>query len=257
MRLLLLPLLALTLDAQTASFEVASIRPSHAPVAASAVCRALKPGMENVQIAGVRLSSLIIEAYEADAYRFDLADWTHDGFDIAVRMPPNTSVETCRQMLKSLLAERFHMVTAVETHDMPIYFLKVAKGGLKLKSVEGPPADLRASVTLKSESGRSHYVFRAAPMSRLFTSVGAGVAYGSRIGLWETDRVEDETGLKGYYDGELEYEFPSKANDDTQLAHAPSFQDALVEQLGLTLELRKVPRKVLVIRSSDHKPSEN
>ncbi|MEP7352618.1 MAG: TIGR03435 family protein [Acidobacteriota bacterium] len=250
-------LLALPLAAQTPAFEVASIRPSTAQRSSGAVCRATKPETENVQVVSDTFNLLIIEAYEKEIDRFDLPDWGKNGFDVSVKMPRNTSVDTCRLMLRNLLAERFHLVVAIETRQLPSYFLKVAKSGLKLRPVDSPPPDLLASSTSKTEEGRRHTIFRAAPMSRVFIAVETGVVLGSRRGLFESEFITDETGLTGFYDGELEYEFPSTESPSTQLGHAPSLQDALVEQLGLTLEMRKAPRKILSIRSSDHMPTEN
>ena len=258
MRFWALPWLALQLAAQTPSFEVASIRPSQSSATSAGLCYGLKPGTEHLQAAGVSLAGLVIDAYQGVVDRFELPTWASSSrFDLSVKMPPHTNAEACKQMLRNLLAERFHMVTAMETVEMPTYFLKVAKSGLKLKPVDGPPADPRASRSLKTENGRSHWTFRGAPMSSVFIPVQAGVATGARIGVFGTDRLIDETGLTGYYDGELEFQNSPQANAEDQFSQAPTLQDALIQQAGLTLELRKAPGKILRIRSSDRLPTEN
>ena len=68
--------------------------------------------------------------------------------------------------------------------------------------------------------------------------------------------LSDETGLTGYYDGDLEYTIPLTSQLE-QFPPTESLPDAVVRQLGLTLELRRAPGKVLVIRSSDRTPTEN
>jgi uncharacterized protein (TIGR03435 family) len=75
-----------------------------------------------------------------------------------------------------------------------------------------------------------------------------------RLGFLDADVVVDETGLTGYYDGQIEYQSSAAAKADT-LAKAPAL--TIVDQLGLTLEVRKAPRKFLVIRASDRAPTEN
>lgn len=94
-------------------------------------------------------------------------------------------------------------------------------------------------------------------MSSIFIPVQAGVAIAARAGIFGTDRLVDETGLTGYYDGELEFQNSSQANADDPFPQAPTIDVALIEQTGLTLELRKAPGKILRIRSSDRLPTEN
>lgn len=255
-----LSLLALPLLAQAPAFDVASIHPSKGEARGGSFCRTLKPGVETYAVAGVTLNLLIIDAYDAD--RFDLPDWGRDRFDVSVKVPAGTTTDACKAMLRSLLAERFHLVVSVESRMMPVYFLKVAPGGLKLKAVAGPPADIVKSLRLAPAiaPGRTHWTYQAAPMSRVFTSVEAGVATGANAGDLDADRVVDDTGLTGYYDGELDYQHPSLVKPDGTnpgVPHAPSLKDALESQLGLTLELRKAPRTILTIVSADRTPTEN
>ena len=252
------PLLALQLAAQTPSFEVASIRPSQSSVGSSGLCYGIKTGTEHVQAAGISLAAMIIDAYQGVVDRFEIPNWASSSrFDVNVKTPPNTNAAACKQMLRNLLAERFHLVTAVETVDMPTYILKVAKTGLKLKPVDGPSADPGGGASYKMENGRSHWIFRGAPMARIVIPVQAGIAIGARAGVFGTDRIIDETGLTGYYDGELEFQNSSQANADDRFPQAPSIDVALIEQTGLTLELRKAPGNILRIRSSDRTPTEN
>ncbi len=65
--------------------------------------------------------------------------------------------------------------------------------------------------------------------------------------------IVDETGLTGYYDGEYSFNMTGALHDE----FAESLSDVLTRQLGLTLERRRSPGKVLVITSSDRMPTEN
>jgi uncharacterized protein (TIGR03435 family) len=252
-----LPLLALHLAAQDQEFEVASIRPSNSSVTSAQVCHSLKPGVELLQVAGISLNFLVIDAYETETERFDLPDWGRTRFDVRLKLPPKTSAAACRQMLQSLLAKRFHMIIAVQNVEMPSYFLKVAKSGLKWKSVEGPPADPSASSSRKMENSLSHWVFRSAPMSRVLVPIQTDIVIGFRNGIYGTDRLIDETGLTGYYDGELKFQAALQSDAESRFSQGPTLTDALIEQVGLTLELRKAPAKVLTIRSADRTPTDN
>lgn len=56
----------------------------------------------------------------------------------------------------------------------------------------------------------------------------------------------------GYYYGEFTFSVTASLQD-----FAESLDGALTRQLGLTLERRRAPGKVLVIRTSDRVPTEN
>lgn len=213
------------------------------------------------------LSGLIEDAYQNEVDDFEFPQAARTGrFAVSVLIPPNTTVRTCRQMLQKLLTERFHLKTDVETRQVARYYLKVAKSGLKMKPVN-PPADASASYSFDVKDGNVRYVYRGAPMSRILISIRGHAALNARArGLQATgsvndpsfrlaavDSVVDETGLTGSYDGA--YEFAPAASLRSEFSE--SLSDALTRQLGLTLELRRAPGKVLVIRSADRTPTEN
>ena len=146
---------------------------------------------------------------------------------------------------------------------MPIYALVVAKGGPKLKPTTYTPPD--SSVPLPS------------PQERGGLSITPGNIRGVNepiSGLAETlalmpdlagRTVRDQTGIKGNYDFEVEFEqkelsrnLPagvgnlSTSNDSSQ----PSIFTALEEQLGLKLETTKGPVETYAIEHIEE-PSEN
>lgn len=251
-------LLALTLAAQTPSFEVASIRPSNSTITIRPLCSgSIFAKSESVlspeSSSGVyTIADLIRESYYDEADDFDYSQWTRlDPFAVSVKIPPNTSVGACRKMLQTLLAERFHTVTGIETRDIVRYFLKVAKSGLKMKPVGNSPADASDRVKFEVKDGVSHYAYRGAPMSEVVNSLVLPAAVSIKLAV--VNSIVDDTSLTGYYDGE--FQFSPLAYLRNELAE--SLNDALTRQLGLTLELRKAPGKVLVLRSSDRMPTEN
>jgi uncharacterized protein (TIGR03435 family) len=258
MRFWALFLLAVPLAAQTPEFEVASIRARSSMTLSGPprVCSGPKSEAENVQV-NTSLSIMVAEAYTNQVDRMDLPPPARSpNFSLSVRIPPNTSIETCREMFRNLLAERIHLVTDVNPGEITTYILKVAKSGLKMKAVEGPPPALIASVKSASVNGHLQTTFRAAPASRIRTGVSA---LASLLAIYKTlDRgeVQDETGLTGYYDGTLEIDIPSGPAIG-EFSGVATLKEALANQLGLTIDVRKTIGKVLTVRSADSIPAEN
>lgn len=126
MRCWALFLLSLPLAAQTPEFEVASIRASSfiGLSGPPGVCRGPKTEAENVQV-NTTLNQLVAQAYSKQVDRMDLPPPPRDPkFSLSVRIPANTSIETCREMLRSLLAERIHLVTDVNPGEITTYVLR-------------------------------------------------------------------------------------------------------------------------------------
>jgi uncharacterized protein (TIGR03435 family) len=220
-------------------------------------------GSDSRLVSGTReLHALIRDAYYGSVDAIDLPSWIRDDdrFAISVKIPPNTNVGTCREMLRNLLAARFHLVTAVETRVVGRWHVKVAKSGLRLKPVDNPPTDPKDSLNTHLVDGNAHYAYRGVPMTRILDVIGNQAVNDARArGFMDDPRfkfvigVVDETGLTGYYDASFELPVKPPRPDDL----AESLEEAVTRQLGLTLEFRKAPGKVLVIRSGDHMPTEN
>ena len=160
------------------------------------------------------------------------------------------------QMLQAVLAERFHLKIHMESKDLPIYALVVAKGGPKL--AESKPVPDGSSKGAHVIHGAPHWEVERGTMetlTRLLTP---------RLGR----TVVDQTGLTGRYDFKLDWSPDMRtATDDASSNGAqpgllpaapsgPSIFTAVQEQLGLKLEPQKGPVEILVI---DHagRPSAN
>jgi uncharacterized protein (TIGR03435 family) len=189
-------------------------------------------------------------------------DWIGTtGYDVDAKVtpaadapPPKLNRAERRQMIQSLLADRFKLVVHNETKDAPIYELDLAKSGSKLpittpndtfakgiNGLDGNPVSSGHPVLL----GRG----------RLF---GQSVTIASLIEYLKQELkrpVVDKTGLTGKYDLSLQWT-PDNTLADSPLAGGPSIFTALQEQLGLKLISTHGPVKTLVI---DHveQPSPN
>jgi uncharacterized protein (TIGR03435 family) len=139
----------------------------------------------------------------------------------------------------------------VETKELPVYALTVAKNGHKL----APPANSgqgpHLSVNRSQITGTGAYL-------RMVTDALSGLL---------SRHVINETGLDGPYDFKLEWTTDSSVQLAGKLprpgepAHAEdvggtSIFTALQEQLGLKLESKKGPVPVFVIEKLE-KPTEN
>jgi uncharacterized protein (TIGR03435 family) len=170
-------------------------------------------------------------------YAFAGPDWLDsEKFDIVATFPAETSREVVRDMLQTLLSERFGLRTHPESRKLESYVLLVGKRGPKLQ------AD-----TTGAEGafiwGEDRVTCRAISVAGLANRL-SGPAF--KLGR----PVVDMTGLKGAYDFTLNW------SSDTVLA-GPSVFTAIEEQLGLRLVARKAAFKIVVVDRVEKVPTGN
>jgi uncharacterized protein (TIGR03435 family) len=73
---------------------------------------------------------------------------SRDTFAIEATMPGDTTVAQSRQMMQTLLAERFKLAVHWETRQLPVYALRIAPGKSKLKPSD-PDKDLPPPWTVR------------------------------------------------------------------------------------------------------------
>lgn len=246
----------------TAAFEVATIKPSNPEARGSSFWI----NDSGIELTKMPVTSLLQFAYNLSSGSKDqiigAPEWMGSSrFDITAKEDPQLAARlkglpreereaTLRQMVQSLLAERFQLKVHHETRDLRVLALTVAKGGPKLTETK-PGSDakwgtgLRGSRTGNVEKMEGH----GAPIKLLVNNLSSKPEIGGRL-------VVDGTGLSGKYDFELTWSpqtLGSPAGDETG---GPSLFAALQEQLGLKVEDRKSPVDCIVI---DHieMPSQN
>lgn len=252
------------------SFEVASIRAGN-------------PNNRHhdfMWMPGGRLDAINISLYDLILYAYDiksnqlvgLPSWAKSRQYTVQAVPPSSSglaqlrvpqmIMVQRQMLRSLLADRFGLKTHRSTKQLPVYEIVVAKGGAKLKPVS--KADLRTGSSYRKDH----------PLAGgMQFGPGSISAWGVRVSDltgWLSDLVGryvvDKTGLSGRYEINLTWtpspglgggadsgSFPD-SNKQRQIpgdvnfsSHATTIFTAMKEQLGLKLMPAKGPVQVLVI----------
>ena len=122
------------------AFEVASVKPAPPPADPDELRVQIggDPGM--IDYENVSLKMMIARAYEMKEFQISGPDWLETArFDILAKVPPNAPKGQTPLMLQNLLAERFKLKVHREQKVMPVYAMVVAKGGLKVKPLEGEP----------------------------------------------------------------------------------------------------------------------
>src|ERR1051326_6815271 len=119
-------------------FEVASIRP--APQQIQLVNVGLRIDGAQVRGTSLPLRDYIVLAYKLKPSQVTGPDWIiSQRFDIAAKLPDGASQDQFRDMLQTLLTDRFQMKAHRETKELPVYVLGVAKSGLKITELPPDP----------------------------------------------------------------------------------------------------------------------
>lgn len=208
----------------------------------------IQPG-GRVSVRNITMKELIEQSYKAGGIAGGPNWLDSDRFDIIAKAPPNTSEDTLRLMLQSLLAERFKLEIHREQKPMTVYALVAAKGGPKLQAASGsgPPKCGPG----QGAEGQNHMVCANFSMADLTSWLP------TRIAPSYIDRpIVDLTGLKGTYDIKLDW-VPRPPVGSTDVAAGATVFDALEKQLGLKLEERKPPMPVIFIDHIERVPAEN
>jgi uncharacterized protein (TIGR03435 family) len=239
---LLLPLGSM---AQSPQFEVASIRPHQGPISRIDISTAgLRFTAEAQPVGGLITWAYDVKSYQVSAVpNLPLSDTFYDiGAKAEGEGAPSRA--EFRQMLQSLLADRFKLKVHRETRDMNVYALVVSKSGSKLKE-SAPDASPMGYMNVV---GRNYHATRAkATMDDVVQAIGNSFL----------DRpVLDKTGLSGTYNLSLTYTPDIRSNRGEPDPNDISIFTAVQEQLGLKLEPQKASIEVLVVDSVE-KPSEN
>jgi uncharacterized protein (TIGR03435 family) len=207
-----------------------------------------------------------------------------DRFDVRAKLPADSTPDTQKLMLQSLLAERFKLVIHKETKPLPAYALVAGKKP-QLKEAEGtedsgckpqaqsggggpegsgPMRIMLAGPAAGGPEGGAPVTFTLGPggtvqyacrnMTMEAFASGLRSMFGASLG---PNPVIEDTGLKGRWNFDVRWSiqmFGPMGNN--QGDHITIFE-AMEKQLGLKLEERQVPTPVMVVDSVNQKPGEN
>jgi uncharacterized protein (TIGR03435 family) len=190
------------------------------------------------------------------------SDWYTVWYTVEARAEGNPTRADVREMVRSLLAERFQFAAHVEKRQGEVYLLEVLKPGLGLKPhAEGAPCTLPATMTDENKYPNAY-----PPYKQVAVRCGVFNRQLSRAGerrfemldvtmqqiadsLMMPLAVVDRTGLEGHYDAVLDVGLATAPQnpDTSDEIGLPLVPEALQKELGLKLEKQSAQVDYFVI----------
>jgi uncharacterized protein (TIGR03435 family) len=221
------------------------------------------------------VSLMAFQAYGLKSYQIGPGYYADKAeFNVSAKIPPDTTPDQIKLMLRNLLAERFKLTFHYEKKEIPVFDLVVAKSGLKMKESLPQPADAPPTPFVpenklpKDADGfpmptdiRGLRMLRANGLGRIV----AGDVTMATLTNFLTNNVArpvtDSTGLTAKYDFTVTFTLDSLVGGGaigaTDNAGGLTIFAALEKQLGLRLEPKKTMIDVFVIDHAEKVPSEN
>jgi uncharacterized protein (TIGR03435 family) len=240
-----IPLLSQTPRAPKPSFEVISIKPS----APGLGIRGGGPRGDKYTVTGANLRMLLSQGYSKGQQTGPLSQlqiiggpsWMDsDRYDIQATADCSGGAPLAREqvqlMIQSMLEDRFQLKSHMETRELPIYNLVVAKDGPKLKAsadqspspfaAAGPPQPCGPAPNIpapplppppapgqRGGPGDPNFVMPRGAMLMMMSPTGltmqaSGVPLSNMIGMLQQQvgrPIVDKTDLKGLYDFKLTF----------------------------------------------------
>jgi uncharacterized protein (TIGR03435 family) len=197
-------------------------------------------------VGSAHLRAFIAAAYDVRMDRISGEPQMYFQLEARAEDPARTTVEELRQMLRSLVMDRFKPKVYREAAEADGFVLSVAKSGMKFKEVTGDEeGPLFAPI---ARDGSDHgLVLQGKFGLRRFVNVLSTMAGGP---------IVDRTNLSGIYELKLALSQPVREasagsprggrNTNVDIFDPP-MPVAIEEQLGLRLEALKVPVEYLVV----------
>ena len=249
---LLMPIVAATQNSPTTqklAFEVASIKEWQPNQPLPRIAIGIRYSKGSVYAPCSDLWAIVRYAYHlaAAAPMTGLPNWAKaqcgpNTFSIDATMPLETTEDQARQMMQSLLEDRFKMRVHWEKKDMQVLILTIAPGGFRGKPYD-PKTSKPVSQTCPEDDPGCGMSFGRTTMSDL----------ANRLGFMMGSLIIDKTGLTDTYETNFMY---ASDKAEAEASSLPSLPTVLREKFGLVLKPQTAPVDVLVI---DHveKPSPN
>src|SRR5688572_3898373 len=231
-------------------FEVATIKQN---VSGSAQWSLGPPARGSISIVNLPLASIIAQSFRTNNTmvigRPGWIRWTN--YDIVGKgREPTVRNPEVREVMRSLLIDRFHLKYHIEQREIPVFALTVARGGHKLTLGENG----RCAEAIKAGSRCGDV--RMLPLGVEMQNMPIGALI-SGIGRRAGRQIVDHTQLTGRYDAIVTWLPDGAKLEDLDLTNVPqdyrprdmSLTQALEQVLGLKLEPQRAPMPFLVIDS--------
>jgi uncharacterized protein (TIGR03435 family) len=245
-------------------FDVASVKVSPALATFTSLDRggpeSDTPGSWSCEFYSVR--NLLSKAFGLDASQISGPSWMdNERFHIYAKLPPASTREQFREMLRNLLIERFALNAQVESRIALRYELTGSASAPKLlrKSTERlssvqqdgktsrPALDADGFPKLSAPPGEPE-ILTIQGRTRMFFPNSTMKDLADELSEKLGKPVTDATGLRGEYDIGLHW-----SDDDA----GPSLTQALRDQMGLRLVEKRGPVDFVVVRHIEKLPTGN
>ena len=265
--------------ADNATFDIASVKPAPPDDGRGMTTAHGGPGSSDsgqVTSRNISLMNLLGRAY-SEPFRIDGAGWLDvDRYNVVAKMPPETTAEQFRSMLRNLLAEHFGLKAHHETREFRAYDLVIARSGLKMKAAvedsnvsataaSGSPKLDRDGFPQLTQPGMStiNTFVNGVPVARMTARAQPVWRLAGMLRAALQHPVIDKTELAEKYDFTLEYApggamsvlSPSGKTSQAEVG-APSLAYAM-RSLGLALQDTKTMLDVLVVDHAEKVPTED
>lgn len=191
-----------------------------------------------VTLANASLGFAIQWAYDLEFYQISGPAWlTDDRWDIQAKTQESHSPREFREMMRSLLADRFKVVIRREKQPKPAYALMTGTG--KPKLLPSRSQENRGNMRVDD----ADFVFANTTMAEFATQLSDFAT---------VDRpVVDKTGMTGRYDFRLD-----SVASAIRGGEGPSIFTA-VSEIGMLLKKAVEPLDIVVVESAAKKPTPN
>jgi uncharacterized protein (TIGR03435 family) len=262
-------------------FEVASVKPAAAIVAGPDVNIGIRIDGAQFRCTSYSLRDYIRFAYNVKPYQIEGPEWiTQDRYTVTAKIPEGGAGHI-REMMQSLLEERFKLKIHHNQKEFAVYGLIVGKNGIKMTEEPPDPADPAVlDVDVKAQGGRGgvnvdlgHGSYFGFADNKLIGKKLDMTRFADMLAMFADRPVVDMTGLKGRYDFTVQLSqedymamlIRSAVKNGVSLPPQAlklmeSSGDTLynsVQMVGLKLEPRKAPLDVVVVDSAEKTPVEN
>ena len=274
------------------TFEVASVKPSNPnPTGPLGGTPMVLPALGRLTAQNVTLRMLVMTAYNRQPFQIvgGTPWWNQNKFDITAKAEDGSAnLDQMRTMLQGLLADRFKLKAHVETREVPIYELVLArddkKFGPKMKASTDSCPDFKEqqqkmleaiakggvsglqSMLAKPGENKPCSITQIPPtpdnLAIGFKATGQSMELLVTLLTQLSGRpVVDKTGLTGAHDFELSISLQSLAALYQELGvtlplppglpEGPALMTTVQEDLGLKLDSKRAPSEVLVVDSAE------
>jgi uncharacterized protein (TIGR03435 family) len=218
------------------SFETASIKLNVTGDRSSFTRR----GADSLVLQNWPLRDIVLKAYDLKNYSLEAPDWLASrNFDINAKASGPVTEGELRQMLQSLLKDRFQLKAHPAQREQRAYVLLPIKDGSKLSAVHDAGV---FGVDISHFPEKTRITCRHCTLDKVANVLADEV----KVPVVDQSRITEE------YSFTFEWK-PDQNSNDT----GPSIFTALSEQLGLRLEPHRMPIAILVVDSISRTPSEN